>query len=176
MRSYLKFADLVLALAKLLTILIVAGMVISVLIGVFFRFVIPLPMAWPPEAARFLMVAVTMIGSSIAVRQLDHVGVTLLVDALPRQLALALYVFGNALIMIFLVIFIWYSGRLTAEMGPRQISSSLGLSMVVAYAAMPIGGVLMLVQQVAALIEAVQRSRIGGSPFADDSNSAQTSV
>lgn len=168
MRAYMKFADLMLGLAKLLTILIVAGMVASVLIGVFFRFVIPIPMAWPPEAARFLMVAVTMIGSSIAIRQLDHVGITLLVDALPRPLTLALYIVGSALMMGFLAIFIWYSARLTIEMGPRQISSSLGLSMVVAYAAMPIGGVMMLIQQIAAMVEAIQRSRAGGSPFAND--------
>lgn len=175
MSAYLKFADLMLALAKLLTIVIVAGMLVSVLLGVFFRFVIPIPMAWPPEAARFLMVAVTMIGSSIAVRQLDHVGITLVVDRLPRQLAMALYVVGSVLIVGFLLVFIWYSARLTLEMGPRQISSSLGLNMVVAYAAMPIGGILMLIQQIAALIEASQRHKAGGSPFALASSSV-TSV
>jgi TRAP-type C4-dicarboxylate transport system permease small subunit len=175
MSAFMKFADLLLVLAKLLTILIVAGMVFSVLVGVFFRFVIPMPMAWPPEAARFLMVAVTMIGASVAVRQLDHVGITLLVDRLPRRLALAVYVVGSVLVMGFLFVFIWYSARLTLEMGPRQISSSLGLNMVVAYAAMPIGGFLMLVQQIAALVEAVQRSRAGGSPFALASSSG-TSV
>lgn len=172
MSAFIKFADLMLVLAKLLTILIVAGMVVSVLVGVFFRFVIPIPMAWPPEAARFLMVAVTMIGASIAVRQLDHVGITLLVDRLPKTLALALYVVGSVLIMGFLLVFIWYSARLTLEMGPRQTSSSLGLNMVVAYAAMPIGGFMMLVQQIAALIEAVQRHKAGGSPFALAASSA----
>lgn len=174
MSAFMKFADLMLALAKLLTILIIASMVISVLVGVFFRFVIPMPMAWPPEAARFLMVAVTMIGASVAIRQLDHVGITLLVDRLPRGLALALYVLGSVLIMIFLMVFIWFSARLTLEMGPRQISSSLGLSMVVAYMAMPIGGFMMLVQQIAALVEAVQRSRAGGSPFALPASSASS--
>jgi len=175
MSAFMKFADLLLALAKLLTILIMGGMVMSVLVGVFFRFVIPMPMAWPPEAARFLMVAVTMIGASVAVRQLDHVGITLLVDRLPRSLALALYVVGSALIMVFLLVFIWFSARLTLEMGPRQVSSSLGLNMVVAYAAMPIGGFMMLVQQIAAFIEAVGRSRTGGSPFAL-ATSSSTSV
>jgi len=176
MSAFMKFADLLLALAKLLTILIVAAMVISVLIGVFFRFVVPVPMAWPPEAARFLMVAVTMIGASVAVRQLDHVGITLLVDLLPRRLALALYAAGSALIVVFLLVFIWYSARLTLEMGPRQVSSSLGLNMVVAYAAMPIGGVMMLVQQLAAAVEAVRRSRAGGSPFAAPNAPAQSAV
>src|SRR5690606_17480554 len=99
------FADLMLGLAKLLTILIVAGMVLSVLIGVFFRFIIPIPMAWPPEAARFLMVAVTMVGASVALRQLDHVGITLLVDALPSRLRGVLYIFGNVMVAVFLLVF-----------------------------------------------------------------------
>lgn len=172
MRLYLKLADVVLVIAKWLTILIVAGMVISVLIGVFFRFVIPVPMAWPPEAARFMMVAVTMIGSSIAIRQMEHVGITLIVEALPRPLALALYLLGNLMIAVFLVVFIWFSARLTLEMGPRQISSSLGLSMIYAYASMPIGGVMMLIQVVAAVIEGVQRERNRQSAFAP----AQTSI
>ncbi|SFZ85134.1 TRAP-type C4-dicarboxylate transport system, small permease component [Devosia enhydra] len=165
MRLFFKFADALLALAKLMTILIMAGMTISVLIGVFFRYVIPLPMAWPPEAARFMMVAVTMFASSIAIRQLEHVGITIIVDALPRALRTGLYLLGMALTAAFLVVFIAFSYRLTFEMGPRQISSSLGLSMVAAYVAMPLGGVMMLVQLVAATIEAMRRARAGQSPF-----------
>lgn len=165
MHAYLKFAHIVLVVAKLLTMLIVAGMIISVLIGVFFRFVIPIPMAWPPEAARFLMVAVTMFGSSVAIRQLDHVGITFLVDALPRRLALVLYAFGNVLVTIFLLVFICYSAKLSLEMGPRQISSSLGISMLIPYLSMPIGGAMMLIQQVAAFLEGLARHREGVSPY-----------
>ncbi len=162
---YLRFADYMLALSKFLTIVIVGGMLVCVLVGVFFRFVIPLPVAWPPEAARFLMVAVTMIGSSVAIRQLDHVGITFLVDALSKRLALALYIVGNVLILIFLAVFIFYSTKLTLDMGPRQISSSLGMSMVIPYLSMPLGGLMMFVQQVAALLQGVLRFRQGSSPF-----------
>lgn len=165
MSAFLKFADLLLALAKLLTILIVAGMVFSVLVGVFFRFIVPIPMAWPPEAARFLMVSVTMIGASVAVRQLDHVGITLLVEMLPARIRGIVFLLGNLMIAVFLAVFVWFSWRLTTEMGPRQISSSLGVSMTVAYVAMPIGGVMMLVQLVAVSIEGWQRTLNRQSPF-----------
>lgn len=163
--AYMKFADFVLALAKLLTILIVAGMLVSVLLGVFFRMVIPVPMAWPPEAARFLMVAVTMIGSSVAIRQLDHVGITLLVDVLPTRMRGALYLIGNILVAVFLLVFIWCSFRLTVDMGPRQISSSLGLNMSFAYASMPLGGAMMMIQIVAVSIEGWRRMTQNHSPF-----------
>lgn len=165
MRLFFKFADALLAFAKLMTILIMAGMTISVLIGVFFRYVIPVPMAWPPEAARFMMVAVTMFASSIAIRQLEHVGITIIVDALPRAVRTGLYLLGIGLTAAFLAVFIAYSYRLTFEMGPRQVSSSLGLSMVVAYVAMPLGGLMMLVQLIAATLEAMRRARAGQSPF-----------
>lgn len=165
MTAFMKFADLLLAVAKLLTILIVASMLVAVLLGVFFRFIIPVPMAWPPEAARFLMVAVTMIGASIALRQLDHVGITLLVDLLPMRVRGALYLLGNLFIAVFLLVFIWFSWRLTADMGPRQISSSLGLNMTVAYVSMPIGGFMMLVQLIAVSIEGWRRAVQGQTPF-----------
>lgn len=170
MNLYLKFADLVLAVTRVATILIVAAMTITVLIAVFFRFVIPLPIAWPPEAARFMMVAVTMIAGSIAARRLEHVGITLVVDLLPRPVALGLYIAGNALVCVFLAVFIWFSARLTIEMGPRQISPSLGLSMVYAYASMPVGGLLMLIQTIAATIEGVRRSGGGDSPFSTEAS------
>lgn len=165
MSAYLKFADLMLALAKLLTIVIVAGMLVSVLLGVFFRFVIPMPMAWPPEAARFLMVAVTMIGASVAIRHLDHVGITLLVDILPVKVRGIIFLIGNVMVAVFLIVFIWFSWRLTLEMGPRQISSSLGLPMTFAYVSMPIGGVMMLIQLIAASIEGWRRAMQNQSPF-----------
>ncbi|KKB86070.1 hypothetical protein VW29_04060 [Devosia limi DSM 17137] len=165
MSAFMKFADLTLALAKLLTILIIATMVFSVLVGVFFRFIIPIPMAWPPELARFLMVAVTMIGASVAIRQLDHVGITLLVDALPVRVRGVIYIFGNIMVAVFLAVFTWFSWRLTLEMGPRQTSSSLGVNMAFAYAAMPIGGVMMLIQIIAVSIEGWQRTLENQSPF-----------
>jgi TRAP-type C4-dicarboxylate transport system permease small subunit len=115
---------------------------------------------------------VAMIGSSIAIRQLDHVGITFLVDALPRRLALGIYYAGAVLVAIFLAVFVWYSLRLTLEMGPRQVSSSLGLSMAYAYASLPIGGAMMLVQLVAASLEGYLRHSAGHSPFLP----AQTAV
>lgn len=166
--SYLKFANVMLWVAKWLTILIVAAMTISVLIGVFFRYVVPLPMAWPPEAARFMMVAVTMFGSAVAIRQLEHVGITFLVDALPAKARVALYFFGMLLTAAFLMIFLIYSTRMTLEMGPRQYSSSLGVPMSVAFASMPLGAFLMLTQLGAAMIEAGQRIKNGQSPFTPD--------
>ncbi|HEV7275228.1 MAG TPA: TRAP transporter small permease [Devosiaceae bacterium] len=169
MSAFMKFADLLLVVARLLTILIVAGMLFSVLVGVFFRFVMPISMAWPPEAARFLMVAVTMIGASVAIRQLDHVGITLLVDVLPARLRGAVYIFGNIMIAVFLVVFCWFSWRLTWEMGPRQISSSLGVNMVFAYASMPVGSAMMLIQIVAVSIEGWQRTLQKQSPFSPPS-------
>lgn len=165
---YLRFADTLLFGARWLTIVVMAGMTVSVLIGVFFRYVITIPIAWPPEAARFMMVAVTMVASSVAIRELHHVGITFIVEALPPRIRTGLYTLGIVLTAAFLVIFTVYSFRLTFEMGPLQRSSSLGLTMVVAYIAMPLGGLLMLVQLGACLIEGLMRHKRGGSPYSVD--------
>ena len=67
--------------------------------------------------------------------------------------------------MMFLLIFVWYSAKLSLEMGPRQVSSSLGMSMLIPYLSMPLGGAMMLVQQVAAFLEGIVRHREGRSPY-----------
>lgn len=167
-RAYLKFADAVFLGAKWLTIAIMAAMTACVLVGVFFRYVVPLPMAWPPEVARFLMVAVTMFGSAVAIRQVEHVGITFVVDALPLRLRTMLYMVGVGVTAVFLAVFVVFATRMTLEMGPRQYSSSIGMPLTFAYAAMPIGGATMLVQLGAALLEALERAKIGKSPFGPD--------
>ncbi len=165
MRSFLGLADFLLAAAKVASIVLMGAMTVSILIGVFFRYVIAAPIAWPPEAARFMMVAITMIAGSVAVRQLDHVGITFLVDRIPRWLRLACYLVGATATAVFLALLLYYGQRFMLEAGPRQVSPSLGLSYVVVLASLPLGALLMLVQLVAAVVEGVARARAGGSPF-----------
>lgn len=165
MAAFLRFADLLLLGAKWATILLMAGMTVSILLGVFFRFVILSPLSWPPEVARFMMVAITMIGGSVAVRQLDHVGITFVVDMLSQKLRLALYVTGMIFIAAFLIILTIYGLRLTFEAGPLQRSPTLGISMAIVFVSLPLGAFMMLVQLGASIAEGIARVRGGTSPF-----------
>ncbi|HEX7072647.1 MAG TPA: TRAP transporter small permease [Hyphomicrobiaceae bacterium] len=165
MKTFMRVADLLLAIAKILTVILMAGMTISILLGVFFRFVVSDPLSWPPEAARFMMVAITMLAGSVAVRQLDHVGVTFLVDSVPPRLRFAAYIVGLVLTALFLALLVVYSFRLTFEAGPLQRAPTLGIPMTVVFFSMPLGAFMMLVQLGASLSEGIKRARSGNSPF-----------
>lgn len=156
---------MLLAIAKWLTVILMAGMTVSILLGVFFRFVVADPISWPPEAARFMMVAITMIAGSLAVRQLEHVGITFLVDIFPVRLRFAAYLFGFVLTAAFLIILLIYSYRLTFEAGPLQQAPTLGIPMTIAFVSLPLGAFMMLVQLAASLSEGFARARAGESPF-----------
>ncbi len=69
-------------------LLVGIGVIMSVvvLMQVFFRFVIYMPFPWSEEIARYLMIWMGMLGSFVALRKGRHIGVTFLVERLPKGL------------------------------------------------------------------------------------------
>jgi TRAP-type transport system small permease protein len=93
---------LVLRLGLWLGATCVALMVASILIQVFFRYVLGNALAWPEELARFLMLWMTGLMAPTAYRQGGFVGIDLLVRLLPRAVAagLALVLLGVAMAVL----------------------------------------------------------------------------
>lgn len=93
---------LVLRLGLWLGATCVALMVTSILIQVFFRYVLGNALAWPEELARFLMLWMTGLMAPTAYRQGGFVGIDLLVRLLPRAVAagLALVLLGVAMAVL----------------------------------------------------------------------------
>ena len=60
------------------------AMTVTVLIQVFFRFVLQSPLRWTEELARYLMIWLVLLASSIAMRNRAHLQVDVLTSALPR--------------------------------------------------------------------------------------------
>ena len=119
------------------------AMVGSILLGVFFRYVLNAALPWPEELARFAMVWLTMLGAGLVLRYGGHIAVTFVVDRLgawPRRVA---EWFGRAVVVLFLSLLLWYGADMT-ERADRQRSAALEWSMSIPNLAMPIGAALML--------------------------------
>jgi TRAP-type C4-dicarboxylate transport system permease small subunit len=112
-----------------------------------------------------MMVAVTLLASSLAMRSGAHVGVSILVLRLPIRAQAWLFSLNSALILGFLLILLWYGWQLAFLEGPRQMAPSLGVSMMFAFIPLPLGAVLMIVHLAEITVEAWRRARIGESPF-----------
>ncbi|MDX6749831.1 TRAP transporter small permease [Geminicoccaceae bacterium 1502E] len=150
---------------RLLCILSLGAMTVAIIVNVFFRYVLGAPLAWPPELARYLMVAVTLLASSLALREGAHVAVTILVERLPLAVQLVVRLAGLVLVGVFLAVVLWQGAILTFVEGPMQTAPSLGISMLLAFLPLPLGAVLMLIELVREGGRSIRRAREGLSPF-----------
>lgn len=107
------------------------------------RFVFGYSIAWSDELARFLLVWVSFLGVSVAVRRGAHPGIDALVRACPRPVA-------RTAARVALLLSLLFAGLVLvtgAELVHRtwgQRSPSLGLRMGLPYLAVPLSGLLAL--------------------------------
>ena len=123
--------------------LLMASMVASVVLGVFFRYVLASALPWPEEFARFAMIWVTMLGAGLVLRYTGHIAVTFLVDWLPLKLRTTVIWAGRLLVMVFLILLILNGTEMTGRVA-RQTAPAMQISMSIPNIALPIGAALML--------------------------------
>lgn len=111
---------------------------------------------WSEELCRFLMLWVTMLGSAAVLRRGGHLTVTALLDVLPGPARTFLLALRDALMVGVCSLLAW-QGWLFAELNGAQDSAAMEIAMTWPYAAIPVGGTLILVMVMAA--------RLLGTPF-----------
>lgn len=134
--------------SRIFVALCAGTMVIIIWVSVFARYVLSNPLPWPEQLAKYLMIWMALVGASLGVRAHAHVAVDLLVNALPKKLGLAFEVIAVILTGIFLLLAIYYGILFTWQ--ARTFSDPVlnNMSLAFAYAAVPAGCVLMLLQLV----------------------------
>ena len=149
-----------------IVILLMAAMTFSTLLGVFYRYVLSDALTWPEELARYAMVWVTCLGSSLALRYGEHVAVEFIVQRLPAAAGRRVIWGGRFLVLLFLGLMVIFGAEMTGRVS-HQESSALEISMSVPNLAIPVGGVLMIYH----LLVLMSR-RPGGTPHRPDSPAA----
>ena len=119
-----------------------AAILVIVLWGVFARFVLDDPSAWTEEAARLLLVWLTMLGAAAAAGHSEHLGIDFVPKRLhpdaQRALRLAVEV---SVIAFALAVLVLGGGTLVVEtLRARQVTPALKLPMGCVYLAAPLGG------------------------------------
>ena len=127
----------------IVVVLLMATMVVSVVLGVFYRYVLSDSLSWPEEFARFAMIWVTMLGAGLVLRYGGHIAVTFLVDAVPGRVQSVVVWVGRLLVAVFLLL-LTVKGNEFLGIATRQTAPATGVSMIVPYLALPVGGLLML--------------------------------
>jgi len=129
----------------------IGAMTVIVIVGVFFRYILASPIGWTEEAARYLMIWAASLAVSMGIMKHEHVGITLVVRKLPPGLARWCALGVNLAILFFLWV-LTQRGYFMAVNGKNQVSSLLGISMIWSLAAVPIAGLLAMLQTVFLII------------------------
>jgi len=122
-------------------------MTVIVILGVIFRYVLGSPLGWTEEAARYLMIWAASLAVSMGIMKGEHVGINLMVNAFPPKIRRWMAISVHLAILAFLWV-LTQRGYLMAINGRNQFSPLLGVTMAWFLAAIPIAGLLAMLQTV----------------------------
>ena len=136
-----------------LLVVIVALVVLQVVA----RYVLRISLPWPEELARFLLIWLTFTGAVVGTWHHAHFRVDVLAERLPAPARRGLTLVLQLLTVGVLGLFVWQSLELARLTGFMQ-STAMELSMAWVYAALPVGGALMLAWHVREVARAIRRT------------------
>jgi len=137
--------NLVVCGALLLAMVIIEGA------GVIFRFVLHDSLSWSDELSAYLFVWLTCLGAAAGIKLRVHPEVKALADRLPSAMHKSLNDFTDVAIIALGAVFLIYGGDMLVLIG-TETASSLPISMVYPYLAIPVGGALLIFHAVVRII------------------------
>lgn len=130
--------------ARGLLIISAFTMVTAVFMQVVFRYVLKMPLSWSEELARYTFMWTTFLGASVALRSNSLPNITMGLNFFPAKVRPYLYLITQSLSLLFCYHFIVYGIELSYAVLP-DTSPGLDFTMAWAYAALPVGGLFMLI-------------------------------
>jgi TRAP-type C4-dicarboxylate transport system permease small subunit len=125
-------------------IVLLGSMAVIVFANVLMRYLTNASIPWSEEVARHMMIWLTFLGAGPVLRAGAHIAVENLQDAAPLATARAIRLLVVLLLMAFFVLLVWVGGAyVLRSVGQRTAATQISFAWV--YAAIPVGGVLLIV-------------------------------
>ncbi|WP_179134446.1 TRAP transporter small permease [Oceanobacillus timonensis] len=131
------------------TCLIIATVILS--INVVLRYGFAANPSWVEELVRYLMIAITFIGSAVCFRKGTHICVDFILTFTNKKTTRILNIAVHILTLFFLTVLTFYSSYLvilTFQSG--QLAPALGIPFFFIYLAIPIGTILSIIHLIVA--------------------------
>lgn len=123
---------------------LLASMAVLIFTNVALRYLTNASIEWAEEVARHLMIWLTFLGAGPVLRYGGHIAVENLQDAMPKKAAIVLRAGIALLLLAFFLFMIWF-GWLYMGRTQFQLTAATQIPFSYVYAAMPVGGVLLVV-------------------------------
>ncbi len=148
LRTVRKTVDKVLKAAIIILFLV---MFFVTVINVFMRFVLNSPLSFAVELGRYTFAGIVYLGSIFVMRDDGHIGLDIIVDALPGKLSVIVRKFSRVLVLCYLAVFFVMSTRMVMENWGNR-SSAMRIPMSVIYLVMVIGSLGMFIEELLLLL------------------------
>lgn len=136
----------------LFVVIILTGiLVITVLTGVFFRYIVRDSLSWTEELARYLMIWAALLAVSVGIKDKEHVGIQLLIKQFPSVITKLITFVVYVITIIFLAV-LTIKGYQVADKAKNQLSLALNISMYWPLMSIPVSGALAIIQQLIQMV------------------------
>ena len=122
-------------------------LILDVWLGVVARYLIPMPITFTEEAARYLMIWMALLAVSVGITKREHIGVELLFEKFPRTLRRWLLLGLDILAFVFFLVLFIYGIDMVIR-GTKSYTMIFGLNKSLPFAAVPTAAFLCCVQLV----------------------------
>ena len=147
-----KISSFLAGVSGVFVVVLCIGLVASLLISVFFRYVIGQALSWPEEISLILFTWLVLLAGSLGVHEGFHVRLTIVTGRMPERLKIILERLTTAAIGAFGVAML-YSGYDLVQRTAEHLTPTLRLSLDWVNYAAPICGLLIFIHALAALVE-----------------------
>jgi TRAP-type transport system small permease protein len=140
-----------------LCIMLMVILAVDLMLGVFSRYVLMSTFTWYDEVARVCFVWAVFLGAALGVKRAAHFGLHIVVDMLPPRAKRFVGLLTPITVITFSAVLI-VQGLNFVDLGWFQQTPVMGLPKAWVYAAMPVGGALMILYSLAPLWRGVREA------------------
>ncbi|ESU71804.1 MULTISPECIES: TRAP transporter small permease [Geobacillus] len=141
-----RLSNAVYAIEKVLAIILCVIMLISLSLGVVYRYLLSSPLTWSEEVSIFSLVWLTFIGGSMSIKRKEYAAVTIVMDKLQDRVRKRLLSLSFLIVFVF-VLYIFYLAILWVS-SPTimlQYSNAMRLPMIIPYLSVPVSFLFMVI-------------------------------
>jgi len=152
MKAIIKGIDIVNKLVGYIVGLMLMVMSILVIVQIISRFVVDVPIHWTEELARYLMIYTVFFGAALALRHHKLIAVEVIAENIKPKARKILKIAVMLITIVFMLILTVKGFEMMPIVG-KQTSSAMGMPMSMAYMAIPVGAMLMIMNAIAVILE-----------------------
>lgn len=149
-------------LPRLFLLVLMVTLLVDMMLGVFFRYVVGKALPWSEEVGTFCLIWLTFVGGAVGITRHSHFSIELAVEQLSPRLQLVARILV-ALLIVAVGVILAYNGWLLVLANYTSEMPSLGFSLSYQYAAAATGGMLMIWYGGVLALRLVRRGAFGTS-------------